>query len=175
MSESNTQAAEASSPDRVACSPNNDPGVRLFIAAGLLLAMGVYCVIDIMRGAYTYVSPSEDFNAFASWAFNFAGQFVFSLPGLVLLVWGVLYFRRTCVADAAGIHYAYFSSEPIRWEQIERIDASQLKSKGILKVHATDGRHVTLDSWKLKNFKPLVSYVEQNVPVENIDTQSSKQ
>jgi hypothetical protein len=174
MTESTTQASQTALSDRVECPPNNDPGVRLFIAAGLLLAMGIYCVIDIARGAYGYVSPSEDINAFGKWAFNFGGQFAFSIPGLVLLVWGVMFFRRKCVADAEGIHYAYFSSQPILWSEIERIDASQLRGKGLLKVHATEGRNITLDSWKLKNFKPLVAFVEQHVDAAKISTEPTK-
>ncbi len=164
---SDTEAGQAKS--RVECPPAKDPGVRLLIAAGLLLAMGIYCIIDIARGEYGYVHPSENLNKFGSWLFNFAGQFVFTIPGLIAMVWAYLYFKhRTCVADEQGLHYAYFKKEPVAWSEIEKIDASKLKADRILVVHAKDGREVKLDSWKLENFKALVVFIEQHVPAEKI-------
>jgi hypothetical protein len=160
-------AAEAMS--SVVCPPAKDPGVRLLIAAGLLLAMGIYCIIDVARGAYPYVPFSmEEINAFGKWAFNFFGQFVLTIPGVVLVVWGILFFRRPCVADEQGLHYAYFKKKPVAWDEIEKIDASKLKADRILVVHAKDGREIKLDSWKLENFKSLVVFIEQHVPAEKI-------
>lgn len=169
-----TEATQAQTTDAtrpsgsIECEPNKDPGVRLLIAAGLLLGMGIYCIIDVARGEYVYASPSEDINTFGKWAINFVGQFVLTIPGVVLVVWGILFFRRTCKADENGLHYAYFSKTPVAWEDIEKIDATELKGKGILTLEVKDGRKVKLDSWKIDNFKPLVVFIEQHVPAEKI-------
>ena len=48
-------------------------------------------------------------------------------------------------------------------------EVSLLQSKNILKLHHGGAKPLTLDSWKLDNFKAMVAFVEQHVPPEAIE------
>ncbi len=151
-------------PQQIECRATKDPAVRLFIAAGMLLALGIYCFVDaFIRDMYPHKPFAEDMNAWMVWAFNYFGPFVFIPPGLALTIWGVMFLKRKCVADAEGISYAYCNKEKLPWSNVTRLDASQIK-KGILDLYYNDDRKLRLDSWKLTNFKTLIAIVEQNVP-----------
>jgi len=44
-----------------------------------------------------------------------------------------------------------------------------LKNKGILSVHCSEQDKLVLDSWKLKNFRDLVAFVESHVKPELLE------
>jgi hypothetical protein len=86
------------------------------------------------------------------------------LGGLFVIV-GVRILRRVLVADSAGI--GYLGKDKLLWDQIDKLDVSKFKSKGILILLASEGgktRRLKLDSWKLKNFRDLVVFVEAHAP-----------
>jgi hypothetical protein len=155
--------------DRVVAPPAPDPAVRMFIAAGMFLLFGGWCFLEAyILKKYQYAPFSEDINTWATWAMNHYGPYVFLPPGLVLLVWAVLFRKRACIADDAGLHYFYFRKAPLRWEQITQLDASDLQDKGLLRLQHDTGRPLCLDSWKLKNFKPLVAKIDKHIPKEKV-------
>ncbi len=159
----------ASSPERVECPATKDPAVRLFILAGMLIAFGAYCFIDgYVLDKYPHKSLSEDINVWANWALNHYGPFVLIPPGILFAVWGVVFLRRKLVADANGIGYA--GRQQIAWDKIEKLDASRLASKGILELYYGTAKPLKLDSWKLRNFKPLVAFVESHTSAETETT-----
>ena len=85
--------------------------------------------------------------------------------GVLLVIVGIRMLRRVLVADSAGI--GYLGKDKLPWDQIDKLDASQFKNKGILILLAGEGartRRLKLDSWKLKNFRDLVAFVEAHVP-----------
>ena len=148
----------------VVCNTAKDPVVRLFIVAAMCLGFGLWCFTDLAH----YPKPVEPFamkhiNEWSGYLFNAIGAYVLTPVGLIVLVYTFLFMKRRLVADAEGIGYA--GKEKIRWEQVDDLDATKLKDKGILVVHAGD-RALKLDAWKLKNFKELVAFVESQVPVE---------
>ena len=142
MSETNTEDV------RVECQATRDPAIRLFIAAALFLGFAAWCFYEgHILDKYEYKPYAEDINKFSTWALNYYGPFIFAPPGLVLALWGMLYLRRRLIAE------------------VKQLDATQLKSKGILTLVHENGE-LKLDSWKLTNFKPLVAFVEMHVPDE---------
>jgi len=150
---------------RVECPAEREPAVKLYIIAGLFLALGVYCLVDVQRGAYTYTPFSvQNINAWASWAFNYGGQFVFCLAGLAMAVLATRSLRRVLVADEKGI--GYVGGRAIAWEHVEQIDASKLAAKKILTLRAAGNGKLVLDQYKLQNFRDLVAFIEQQVPAE---------
>ena len=150
-------------PQRVECPAAKDPAVRLFILAAMLVGFGVWCFIEgVVHKKYPY-EAGDDINALLNHVLNVYGGFVLVPLGLVAAVWGVVFLRRTLVADEAGIGYQ--GKEHVAWERISKLDASRLKGKGLLELHYDDAK-LTLDSWKLQNFQDLVRVVEANVPEE---------
>jgi len=105
----------------------------------------------------------EHINDVAGHAFNHFTPWIAIPIGLLLGLRGVMVLRRVLVADADGIGYA--GKEKLPWGKITSLDASRLKSKGILTVEHGDGAKLVLDSWKLQNFRELVAFVEANSPV----------
>jgi hypothetical protein len=153
--------------DRVECPPARDPAVRLFIFAGMLLAFGGYCFLDAFIWG-KYPKPADgNLSDMSSYYFNHVGGIVFPLAGLVPLWLAIAFLRRPLVADAEGLGYE--GSPKVRWETVTRLDATQLQEKGILRLHHAAAKPMTLDSWKLTNFKALVAFIEQHVPSEAID------
>ena len=156
----------ASSPqtDRVECPPTREPAVRLFIFAGMLLAFGGWCFVDAFyRNSYPYPKPidKDQLNLKAKYYFNHGGGIVLPIAGLVPLAMGIAFLRRKLVADGEGVGYQ--GQTKVRWDSVTRLDASQLQEKGMLHLHHGAGKPLTLDSWKLTNFKALVAFVEQHV------------
>lgn len=157
-------AEEVPPVSRVECAPTSDPLVRLFIGAALLLGLAAYCFYDgYMTDKYPYKPMSQDINAYFSWAFNHFAPWLFAPPGVVALWMGLAGMRRRLVADEQGIGYA--GKAPIAWSAITRLDASKLQAKGLLYLHH-DGGRLVLDSWKLRDFRRLVAFVETHVPKE---------
>ncbi len=148
--------------ERVECPAAKDPAVRLFILAGMFIGFGVWCIMDLHNFPKPDKPFPEDINAWASWAFNHGGAYVFTPLGVVPLIWGIIFLRRRLNADDVGIGYA--GRKKISWNRIERLDSAKLKEKGILALYYNGGKKLTLDSWKLKNFKDLVTLVERHVP-----------
>lgn len=146
--------------ERVRCPAAKDPAVRLFIGAAMGIGFAVYCAMD------TEPRPSdwsfENINRVVSYVLHVAGPWVFGIPGLVAGLWGIVFLRRTLVADESGIGYA--GKEQVPWSDVTALDASDLKNKGVLYLEYGQDGLLTLDAWKLQNFKPLVAFVEQHVP-----------
>ncbi len=148
------------STSRVECPAATDPAVRVLIGAAMLIGFAVYCFVDTEKPPEAW--DAKHINEIASYVLHAYGPVAFGIPGLILLAWGIVFLRRKLVADEQGIGYAGKKSIP--WAQIQKLDASKLKDKGILTLHDADGRTLVLDSWKLKNFKELVAFVEQHAP-----------
>lgn len=149
----------------IECPNAKDPLVRLFIFAGMCIAFTIWCFVD-MKKTPNYVSPSEDINEFGSWAANHLPPFVLIPLALILLVLALRMMRSVLVADDEGIGYA--GKGKIAWGDVTKLDASQLKSKGLLLVHYGKDKKLKLDSWKLKNFRDMVAFVESRVPADKI-------
>jgi len=167
MSDTSTETPTDRRPERLEARSTKDPAVRLFIFAAMLLGFGIWLFIDghVLK-KYPYQPFSESINAWSKWALNYLGPFLLVPAGLVVLIRAVAFLRRKLVADKEGIGYA--GKEKIPWEQITELDASLLKSKGVLHVHWGKDRKLTLDSWKLEGFRDLVAFVEEHVPPDRI-------
>lgn len=171
MSQSNespqpAQGQESASnvPSRVEAGATRDPAIRLGIAAVMLVGMGLWCYHDRDKYEPPAAWDMKHINDAAKYAFNAYGVFVFIPPGVVLGLWALRFLRRKLIADQDGIGYA--GKKKIPWDQITKVDASQAKTKGILKLQYGGGKTLTLDNWKLTNFRELISLVESKLPPE---------
>ena len=149
----------------IECKSTRDPLLRLGFLVAMLVGFGLWCVyeMNLIDGApkYSYKSMSDDFNTWATWAFNFYGQFVFTGLGL-LLAWKALKFKnQVLTADDAGV--GYVGREKIAWADVIEMDLSKFKAKEIMVLKAGD-TSITLDGWKLQNFRDLIAKVEAALP-----------
>lgn len=155
-------------PDRVECPAAKDPAVRLFILAAMLIGFGVWCFHDAyLGGKYPYPEDAK-LNELMNYYFNHIGGIALPLAGLVPLIWGIVFLRRRLVATADGIGYA--GRPPIPWQNVTRLDATDLPRKEILRLHYGGAKPLVLDGWKLTRFKDLVAFVEAHVPPDAIET-----
>ncbi len=160
-----TDTPEKTAPTSVTCPAAKDPAVRKFIMAGMLIGVGIYCWIDASLGKYP---PPEawDFahiNEAAGHALNHWTPWIAIPAGALMGLLGVRALRRVLTADAEGMGYK--GADKLPWDKITALDASRLKGKGILKVEYEGGEKLVLDSWKLRNFRELVGFVEAHSPV----------
>ena len=161
------QSQEKKEVNLVVCPASKEPGVRWIIFACFLLIGGIYCFVDhFIWGKYQYPDPF-DWNAYLSYLFNHYGAILFPAAAVILIIRAVISMRRKLIADEEGI--GYVGKEKIRWDAFKSLDASKLKSKGILKLkYDSNGREkvLTLDNWKLQNFRSLVELVEKKITAE---------
>jgi len=166
-----SQTPQETAPAAVQCPASADPSVRMFIVAAMVIGFAVWCYIDSGNYPVPAGSDPDYVNKMANHVLNNYGPFVFGPLGLASLVWGVVTLRRRLVADEEGI--GYLGKDKLAWGRITRIDAGKLKGKGILVLHYGKGRKLVLDSWKLKNFRELVAFVERHVKPELLSTGKS--
>ncbi len=161
------QAQNQQTPTRVECRAAKDPAVRRFIFAAILLGFGIYCSVDayILKKYPHPKGGSSDVNAYLTYLLNHYGPFLFVPAGLALVVSAVVFLRRKLVADEEGI--GYVGKERIPWTAVRSLDTAKLRDKGILGLRYDAGgeeKTMVLDSWKLQNFRELVTLVEKKAP-----------
>jgi len=159
MNEAPQQASQ-----RVQCPAKNDPAVRLFIMTAMLVGFGIWCLIERHKYPPPEAWTLEHINDIANYVLNHWMPLVFIPAGVVFGVWGIVFLRRVLVADDEGI--GYLGRDKIAWSDITEMDARLLASKGILVLNHSRGKLV-LDSWKLKNFRPLVALIEQKLRADS--------
>lgn len=156
-----TQAQEQEIPQQVECRSTKDPAIRVLLAAAMLLGFGVWCFLDREKYPAPEAWDFQHINEASKHVFNFYGPMLFVPLGLVLGGIGIAYLKRRLIADGSGIGYA--GKEKIAWNTITELDSEKFKSKGILYLRYGDGKSLTLDSWKLTNFRNLVALIESKV------------
>ena len=160
-----TETPENTAPTNVTCPAAKDPAVRTFVMAAMLVGIGIWCWMDAATGKFKAPEAWDlaHINDAAGYVFNHWTPWV-SIPiGLLIALRGFLAMRKVLVADAEGMGYKGAGKLP--WDKITALDASRLKSKGILGVEYEGGEKLLLDSWKLQNFRELVGFVEAHSPV----------
>ena len=156
-----SDAEGGSGPEQVICPSARDPAVRWVLLALLLIGAAAWCIHD----SPNYPKPEPfDLNKYLGWAFNHFLPVVLLAAAAAVIVRVVVFCRRRLVADGEGIGYAGKARLP--WERITRVDARRLKSDGVLLLHAGDEVKLKLDSWRLRNFRQLVAFIERRVPAE---------
>jgi len=147
----------------VECATAKDPLIRTFAIAALLIVAGAWCWMDKAK----YPAPEKwDFkhiNEAMNYLFNHYVPLVVWPVGAVLLIIAARASRRKLVADGDGIGYC--CGAKYKWENIDCLDATELKTKGWVFLE-TGEKRVKLDGWKLTNFKALVEIIEKNLPAE---------
>jgi hypothetical protein len=164
MSEEPSAQDTGQTPQRVTCPATKDLAVRLWIVAGLAAAGAIWCFWDAyIAGSYPYAPLSEDINQWMGWAFNHYTPVVLGPIAIVFGVWGWIALNRVLIADEQGIGYK--GKTRYAWDDVTKLDASDLAEKKILRLHVKDrNKPLVLDALNLQNFKELVAVVEQNVP-----------
>jgi hypothetical protein len=149
--------------DRVECSATKDPLIRTFAIAALLIGAGVWCWLDSAKYAAPEKWDFKHINEAANYAFNHYLPLIVWPVGVVFLISGSRAAKRKLIADQNGLDCG--CSAKIKWENIDSLDATELKSKGWIFLE-TAGKRIKLDGWKLTNFKALVEIIEKNLPAE---------
>ena len=144
---------------RVECAPTRDPAVRWFIFAGMLIGFAFWCLSDLRQPPEAW--DMKHVNQAAAYLLNNWGPVLFFPLGAVAIATAVRHLARKLVADETGIGYG---RTRIAWDRFTGLDASLLASKGILRLEYDGNKQLKLDSWRLRNFKPLVAYVEAKRP-----------
>lgn len=160
MTDNPTQAAS----NRVECRTSRDPYIRLFILGIVMLVWAGFSAYDAVwkldaQGEQKY-SPKHNP---AGFLFN-AGMAVVLPPlAVIALIWANRIRRRRLVADDEGL--GYLGKQKIAWNRIKRLVP---RGKGLLDVYYEDGngaqQRLKLDSWMLKGFNELVSFIEAKAP-----------
>jgi hypothetical protein len=158
---SEEQTTQSNHTTHLECPPAKDPAVRWFIFAAMMLGVSVWCFFDRRQPPEAW--DWEHINPIANYLLNNWGPVIFVPVGLYALFMAVRQLRRTVVADAEGI--AIRGGKRFAWSEITKVDASKLKTKGIVYLFAGE-REMKLDSWKIERFKELVRFIEEKVPVE---------
>lgn len=147
---------------------NREFAVRHLGVALLMAALSAWFFYD---GAITYPRMSDaafkekilhnletpDFAAKRRQMTNRQFQFsaLAALAALIIAggVWRVK--RQTLSWDESSMTGSLTGGKPLAFSEIVRFDASKWEKKGILTIHAQDGRHVTLDTWHHAGAKEL--------------------
>lgn len=160
-----TESPENNAPTSVTCAAAKDPAVRTFVMAAMLIGIGVWCWMDAASGHYDPPEAGDEnyLNEYAAYAFNHWTPWATLPIGAFIALRGFIAVRRVLTADAEGMGYQGSQKRP--WDKITTLDASRLKSKGMLTVEYEGGEKVLLDSWKLQNFRELVGFIEAHSPV----------
>ena len=162
-----TETPENTAPTSITCPAAKDPAVRTFIIAAMLIGLGIYCWIDAASGRYpppeAWNWDTETLNEAAGYILNHFTPWIALPVGALMALRGFLALRRVFAADAEGMGYK--GKDKLPWDKITALDASRLKSKGILVVEYEGGAKLLLDSWKLRNFRELAGFIEAHSPV----------
>ena len=150
---------ESAEIQKLECPPNTEPAVRWFIFAAMTIGFSIWCFTD--RRPLPEAWDLEHINQVSAYLLNNWSPAVLAPVGLIALFMGARQWTRKLVADGEGIEYGPIS---LAWADVKTLDATQLKDKQILCLHLADGRKVTLEAWKLKNFRELVAMVDRQLP-----------
>lgn len=157
----NDQTPAEAAPSKVECPATTEPSIRFFIIAAMCIGFGAWCFYE----AYVVGDGGKDYgNDIFNKYFNHVSGIALPILGLVPLIWGIIMLRRRLLADEEGI--GYVGKEKIPWSAARSLDTGKLADKGILYLHYDAGggeRMMTLDSYKLANFRNLVGLVERKV------------
>ena len=153
-------SSEGTEIQHVECPPAKDPAVRWFILVAMMLGYSFWCISD--RRPLPKAWVMDHVNDAAGYLFNNWGPVVLIPIGIIALVLGIRHLTRKLIANAQGLGYA--GKKPILWNQFTRLDTARLQGKGILDLYYGQGQKLTLDSWKLQNFRELVALVEKMLP-----------
>jgi len=160
MNETDTPPAAAAG---VECRAAKDPAVRRFIIAAMMVGFGIWCLTDLRKAPEAW--DLKHINEAAAYLLNNWGPWLFFPLALVVIVATIIALHRKLTADAQGLGYG---DKRIAWSDITAINAKLLESKGILRIETSRGKAMTLDSWKLQNFKALAKFIEDHVPADRI-------
>jgi len=149
---------ETTSPAKVQCTAAKDPAVRLFIIAAMAIGAAIWCWSD--RRPYPEVWDFKHINDVAAYLLNNWGPFLFAPAAIVVALLAIRHLMLRAEANDEGIT---LRNKTLRWPEITRIDASELK-KGTVVLETSDGSQMKLHSWKLRNFKELIAFVESKLP-----------
>ncbi len=147
---------------QVECKATKDTAVRMFIGAAMFIGVGVWCYLDRENFPRPEAWDMEHLNEAVKHLLNHYGPHIFLPPALLLIVLAIRSLTRRLIADEEGIGYAGKAKVP--WSEITALDASVLQSKQILYLHHGQDKKLTLDGYKLKNFRDLVAFIEERIP-----------
>ena len=143
------------------CPPTKDLAIRWFIFAGIMLGFAIWTAYE----AYVlnkYPKPEEwDLNEWLGYAFNHYIIYLLAPFGILGVVKALRHLGRKITADGNGLAYG---SKTVAWADVTRLDAEQLKEKGLLVLEYGEGQTLKLNSMDFDNFKELVVLAEKHIP-----------
>ena len=135
-------AEEKTSNCRIAL--NREYAIRHLCVAALFFGLSLYFLYDAI---FVYPYLPEDGTHHTTVEFQYSSAALLALFAFVVAFRVLLNWKRTLEWDEERMIGTATLGVPLRFDAIERIDASKWEGKQILKVFAKDGRRVTLDAW----------------------------
>jgi len=158
-----TETNENTGLTRVTCPPEKDPAVRTFVFAAIMIGFAVWCYTD--RRELPEAWDLEHINDAAAYLMNNWGPVVLVPIGIIAALMGMKHLSRILEADENGI--GYVGKDKIAWSDIVEVDASLLKSKGLILINAGE-KKLKLRSGDMENFRELAALIEKSIPEEKL-------
>lgn len=139
---------------------NREYAIRHFGVAALFFGLCLYFLYDGAIGYpamddatfkekilhnLDYANFAEKRKATTDRQFQFAGLLFIAAAVVGIGAWRVK--CQTLTWDEEQMTGSLTGGTPLRFADIARVDDADWKKKGILRVHAADGRRLTLDAW----------------------------
>ena len=138
---------------------------------GVAALMSALCGWFLYDGAYVYPQKDEAYfteelhtkkQTAIDRQFQFAGLTGLAAALIALGVWRNR--RRTLAWDDAKMCGSLTGGRDLAFADVARLDTRRWETKGILVVHAKDGRRVTLDAWHHTGVKELAARLREATP-----------
>ena len=120
--------SEQSQISKVECGPTTEPAVRWFIFAAMMIGFAIWCFSDRREPPKAWTL--EHINDIATYVLNNFMPYLFAPLGLLALAMALIHLKSKLIADDEGIGYA--GKQKHGWDQVKKLDVSELKDKGIL-------------------------------------------
>lgn len=123
---------------------NREYAIRHLGVAALFFGLSLYFLYDAI---FVYPYLPADGAHHTTVEFQYSSAALLALFALVVAFRVLRNGRATLAWDDAQMVGTLTGGVPLRFDDIDRLDAERWEPKQILVVHAKDGRRVTLDAW----------------------------
>jgi hypothetical protein len=145
----------------IECRASHEPAVRRFIVAAGLIGFGLWCWSDRAKYTAPQVWDLPHINEAASYLLNHWGPFLLVPAGMIALAFGIRQLMLHVTADEEGLAYR---GRHLAWKDVKVLDARQLVTKGLLVLEPSEGKPWVLDSYRIRDFRQLVAFIEAHTP-----------
>ena len=123
---------------------NKEYAIRHLGVAILFFGLSLYFLYDAI---FVYPYLPADGAHHTTVEFQYSAAAALAIFAIVVAFRVFLNWRATLTWDDEQMCGTLTCNAPLRFDDIDHLDAEKWEPKQILVVHAKDGRHVTLDAW----------------------------